>query len=363
MTRNGRQQLWDRLQSAGLLQSDRLPVMANTAPWYVRVMMGISGWIAALLLLGSVTAALGFESESTLLILGSLACLVAAILSMRGAGSDFTDQFAFALSLSGQLQIVFGLAQMFAWSARELSLAVAVIEAVLFFAISGFVHRVWTVAAVGLALLYAIGGLQHSNLLLALVLAVFGGAWLIEFRIPAHRSYLYPLGYGLLGVVLFLMITGSIDMGSLRSSFVPGEGLMAGLATRPLLGAMLVAVVTIFATFTVLKEQDISPAKGIGLALVCVGLLVAGASIWAPGVGAGYLVVLIGFAHSNAILIGFGGFSLLAYLGHYYYALELSLLHKSVLLMSCGLLLLLARLLMGRSGLIASPRRAAYEDA
>lgn len=70
------------------------------------------------------------------------------------------------------------------------------------------------------------------------------------------------------------------------------------------------------------------------LAVVCL------AWMGAPGVSFGLLWLILGFAYKRRTVMAFGALSLLAYLGIYYYQLEISLLHKSWLLGATGLWLL-----------------------
>ena len=361
--------LWATLRQAGLVEDVRAPAARIiNVPWYVRIMTGVGGWIAAGLLLAIIPVGMGdlLDDGWSWLILGGLSCLLAWYLARRGGISDFAVQFAFALSVAGQFQILIGLEQLVGWDLRGLGWVVVGLELVLFFAIPGFIHRVWTVIAGGLALLYLIGGLQHSNILLALTLGAFALVWLNEFHMPGRQGYLHPLGYGLLSVIGILVITGSIDMGALRSSFVPEQGLAGELLVQPLLGALAVAALVVVVTLAVLKQQMVPYQQGVGLALFSVAVLVASITLWAPGLGAAYLVILIGHAHGNRVLLGFGVFGLLSYLSHYYYALELSLLHKSALLVASGLVLLLARMAVRQLGLIRQhdrPSEAGQADA
>ena len=50
------QQLWQQLQQQGLVTGDMPPLSNVNSPWYVRVMLGVAGWIGALFLLGFVGA-------------------------------------------------------------------------------------------------------------------------------------------------------------------------------------------------------------------------------------------------------------------------------------------------------------------
>jgi len=69
----------------------------------------------------------------------------------------------------------------------------------------------------------------------------------------------------------------------------------------------------------------------------------------APGVSLALLWLIIGFAMSHRSLMGFGVLALLAYLAHFYYLLDSSLLHKSFVLGATGAWLLASAWVLKRS--------------
>lgn len=69
----------------------------------------------------------------------------------------------------------------------------------------------------------------------------------------------------------------------------------------------------------------------------------------APGVSLALLWLVIGFAMSHRSLMGFGVLALLAYLAHFYYLLDSSLLHKSFVLGATGAWLLASAWVLRRS--------------
>ncbi len=80
-------------------------------------------------------------------------------------------------------------------------------------------------------------------------------------------------------------------------------------------------------------------------ALVCTVILSA-VSIEAPGITAGMMILLLGFAGSNRVLMGLGIVSLLFYISSYYYLLDATLLDKARTLLVTGVVLLLVRWVM-----------------
>ena len=58
------QALWSDLRQAGLVSGGAPPTDEDETPWYVRTMLGVAGWIAALFLLGFVGAGFAFVIKS-----------------------------------------------------------------------------------------------------------------------------------------------------------------------------------------------------------------------------------------------------------------------------------------------------------
>ena len=73
------QTLWLRLQAAGLVAGEPPPADAASAPWFVRAMLGVAGWIGAVFLLMFVGLGFRFVMESavTMFVLGLAACAAA----------------------------------------------------------------------------------------------------------------------------------------------------------------------------------------------------------------------------------------------------------------------------------------------
>ena len=80
-------------------------------------------------------------------------------------------------------------------------------------------------------------------------------------------------------------------------------------------------------------------------AAVLFGLL----ALNAPGLTTALLVLLLGFAAGNRILLALGIIGLFLFVGHFYYSLHATLLAKSGMLALTGVLLLGAWLLLRRN--------------
>src|SRR5439155_21521941 len=140
------QQLWSKLASAGLTLGNRPEAREAHQPGYVRVMLGIAGFMAAVFLLGFVGVGLAFVLESKIASLAVGFMMIAAAYAVFRAAphSDFGSMFALAVSFTGQALVVYGVWGMLNERSAQPWVAIAVIEAILAPAMPNFIHRgVW----------------------------------------------------------------------------------------------------------------------------------------------------------------------------------------------------------------------------
>src|SRR5262249_19737010 len=140
------------------------------------------------------------------LIVGVIACVVAAVLFHKLPENDFAGQFAFAVSLAGQALIVFGIADTVGKSVAVVGTVIAVMQAVLFWVVPNYVHRIWAAASGACALAMALADMGLLAITPALALVAFAWVWLKEFDF-AKGSLVRAGGYGLAlaGVVIAVM--------------------------------------------------------------------------------------------------------------------------------------------------------------
>ena len=330
--------LWRRLETAGLV-SGAPPAVPLESPWYVRLMLGFAGWMAALFLLGFVAAGFAWivESENASIGTGLLLMAAAWFLFQKLGRNDFAAQFALALSFAGQSLYAVGVFGLFGESERAAGpwWWMALLQTVLLVLMPSAVHRLWSGFAAAGALYGALHALGFGFLAPPLMLAGAAWAWLSEFRWPRKGIVLRPAAYGLvLALVAIELVAGP-----------PGTsvGLEAEPAGRRLLGQLLNGAVLFTVVWILLRR---SGARWPGR--TCIGVLagtlgVVLVSLEAPGIASGLCMLRLGFAHGNAVLGGIGGTALLLYAGGYYYELDTTLLVKSQVMAATGVVLLLFR--------------------
>lgn len=332
--------LWSQLGAAGLVRGEVPQDASPDSPWYVRIMLGFAGWIGALFLLGFVGFGLAFlvRSGMAAVVSGTLLCAVMALL-LRNRVGDFVLQFALAASLAGQALIAYGLYELTQDSLghyRTAALLFAGVEGLLFLSAPLFIHRLWTALVALLALILA---LDHSVVFAALptlYAAAFALLALNEFKWAHRGALVQPLIYALAACLGWMIFPHLLPTFLIHRVALPAgghEGLAIGLV---LFGSVL-------ALLRRATTPAIAPASSTGTMALAAAALLALLSYRLPGIGLGGLLLVIGFANGNRLLLGIGLFGLLASLSSYYYFLDATLLEKSLILGGAGIALLAAR--------------------
>jgi len=338
-----RDALWARLREGALVEGEMPAAGEARSPWFVRLMLGIAGWIGALFLLGFVGAGLAFVMKSSLasFLFGAGACAAAVMIFRAAPANDFVAQFGLAVSLAGQALLLYGAAQWFQRSVAGIALYVALQQALLFVLVPSYVHRVWTAWTSALAACYA---MLDAGLFVFTPAAATGAfLWLAlrEFELARHGSIVRAGVYGLaLAAVQAAVLHGDLLqvllLGSSRGAPLLGE---AGAW----LGRLASVAVLFAAVLMLLRREGVALASGRGRIALAGAVILGLASIKAPGVGPAAAILVAGYANADRVLAGLGILALLGYLSHYYYSLQATLLEKSALLAAAGAALLAAR--------------------
>lgn len=326
--------LWARLRDAGLVTGE-VPVASSGTPWYLAALVGVSAWIAALLLFGFFAALFDhlWRNGGTALVLGALCCAGALALLRVARGGEFLGQGAIALSLAGQILIGLALHDLvgdhLAWS----GLAAVAIAMHAFGATP--MHRFLCGAVFAVAIVGFCSEIDERGFALPLPVLAWTALllWWWNERRDASSARLSPLAWALSLAALVLAWFGGF--GELLSEDPePAWRTSAQLATAAVLPATVAALLP-HGNGGAGRRHDLLLLLGaLGLAL-----------LWlrAPGIAVGLALALAGFAVNRPALlvVGLGGVGV--YLLRYYYQLDVPLLQKAQWLASSGAALLLAR--------------------
>lgn len=349
MSRRDSVELWGRLQEAGLVTGEAPGAVGVESPWYVRVMLGVAGWIGSLFLLGFVGVGFAFvmESAAAALVVGALVCGVAFLLFRSSRERDFLTQLGLAIGLVGQMLLIYGLYELFERHDALLFGAVFVVEALLAVALPNFIARVMSSLAAAIALAFALHSAGLQGLATGVTASGFAVVWSQELRWGRFGALCRPAGYGL--ALALLLYRAGILWGS--GLWWPGTSRGADwlAAHAPWLGNALVAAVFLAVVAMLLRRARVAAASRAGVVVLGGAGVVVIAAFPVPGFVAALLILMIGFAASNRILLGLGLLACAAFLSHYYYLLETTLLSKSLLLTGLGVALLAGRVVVGKA--------------
>lgn len=336
-----RNDLWERLRKSGLVEGDAPSV--TSAPWYVRIMLGIAGWIGALFILGFVGTgfAMVMRSSGAATMAAVICCGAAYAIFRMAAKGDFASQFGLATGLVGQ--VLFGVAIFMQFNSGEAAgfFLCFGVEAAVTLLMPNFIHRIFTTLAAVAALSFGMAQAGLHGFVLPLTAAGCAVVWRGETRLAKRADLWQPVGYGLaLGVVQ--AATTSLLGGEMLSFFDRnGSSWLQRHATE--VGTALVAVVFLAVALHILRELDISIYSTEGIAILSCAAVVLVVSFPAHGFAAAALILIIGFAGGNRILFGLGLLAMASFLSHYYYHMNETLLVKSLILGVIGVLLLAGR--------------------
>lgn len=314
------------------LQAAHLAASAERDPIILKVLTGLSAWIASLFLLGFVVA--GLEAEATaLLVLGIILAALAILIHHRAPhAGTFIQQSTLSGMMCAHLMILFGILMQFnaGWGEelRLLAITQTLLCALPFF---GFRHPAYQASALLLAsafwTTYAVQ--MNAPWLFRFVLGAQVAAFAVLALGWARRSpasYAFALSIG--SMIFFLDWVHSLGyMGAFDEPLWP---------TNLIITALLLAVAGRFTT----RENRRHPR--IRLFFV---LIIALAFLSSPGLLFAIALLILGYGLRDRIYTGLGLIGLPLFLIYFYYSLEVTLLQKSGILLASGVLCLLASLL------------------
>ncbi len=339
------QQLWALLLESNLVQG-ALPLATEKlqSPWYVKVLLAFSGWIASLFLLVFLGLVLSdvFDNSSAGLFVGTVVIGI-SFAALRSAKNEFVEHLALTASLAGQALLIFSIYGLVDDDSALFWMFVAVLQILLTLLIPNFIHRVLTSFAATCSFSIFMARMGLPQFITGTVLLMIVVCWVNEFRWVRLMSAFRAIGYGL--ILALLLYKGGLMYGFIFNNFFSlyrsGE-----LLLPPWLGNVLIAVVMLYLVWNILQRYYADMLEKIPATALLATLLLCAASFEMLGLNVGIAILLLGFLGSNRILIGMGIVSLLFFISSYYYFLNVTLLEKSQSLFVIGITLLIMRWLM-----------------
>jgi uncharacterized membrane protein len=340
-------QVWATLLEAGLVQGEAPPADTLESPWYVKVLLAFSGWLAALFLLGFVGAGFYFifESGSASFITGAL-MIGGAYAILRMPRNEFLEHLTLAVSLAGQALVVLAIVDLTESDEASAWFLVALLQVSLAGLMPNYVHRVFSSFIATFAFSMSLSSMGAPYLFSGVTLFLAAWLWLNEFRYPRHIKKIQAIAYGL--VLALVPLKGSALFGHVMLDWASDYN-KPGILLQPWIGEVLTSVVTLYVVWQLLRRHAQAISTRYAIMSLLGTLLICAASVEAPGITVGMVILLLGFAGANRVLLGLGIVSLLFYVSSYYYLLDTTLLAKSQALLIVGLALFAVRWLMLRA--------------
>jgi len=327
------------------------------SPWYIKVMLAISGWLAAFFILGfffSVFSRL-YKNTPVLFIAGGGLIAAAYFILRSKKANEFLEHLGLASSLAGQGLLFLAIINVLEiglfrhGNYAYLWLTVGFIQLALALFMPNFVHRIFStffaVLSLGGALFYFTENTNLIALYGILVMLLTAAVWLNEFRFPKQIEKLRAFGYGLVLATLIIKATNHFFH---RNSWNIQKFKIqdANLWFQPWMEQLLLSAITLYVVWKLLQKIHPKPSQ-IATILALVGVLIITLlSFQAQGLLTGAIIILLGFSASNRVLLGLGVITLLYFISNYYYSLQNTLLDKSIILFILGIALIAGRFIM-----------------
>jgi hypothetical protein len=302
-------------------------------PLILKILTGLSAWVASLFLLGFVIAGLGVE-ETAILILGvMLAGLAIAAHNLNRNAGIFMQQSTLSCMMCAHIMILGGVVAHYDHSQTLLTLA---ITQTLLCVIPSFAYRRGVYQAATLLLTAALWTSYAVEInapwLFRLILAIQVIALGVQVVWRTRRDSLtYALALAIGVTILFLDWVHSVGYhGVFDEALWP---------TNLIIAALMAAVGTQF----VAPEHRTQPKV-----LVLFALLILLAFLSSPGLLYAVALLVLGYGLRDRIFGGLGLIGLPLFLIYFYYSLDVSLLHKSGILFASGIIGLLTAYLAKR---------------
>jgi len=336
--------LWETLLREGIVQGEPPAEVKADSPWYVKTLLGFSGWLAASFLLGFFGIGMEF------IVRNSLASCITGGMLIAGAfailhlpKNEFVEHLALAVSLTGQALVVWAIFKFVDQKDDVAWIFISLVQVVLALVMPNFLHRVFSSLFAALSFFMAMFSFHWPYIASSVIMLFAAWLWLNEFSYPSHMRKFRAIGYGL---VLALVTIKCVSLFSLQTFGWQFAERGAGLLAQPWVSEVLAGAVMLYVVATLLFRYGSSFLTPFSLTAIAATIILSAASLEARGITVGITIILLGFKGMNRTLTGLGIISLLFYISTYYYQLDLTLLAKSKSLIIIGLVFLAMRWLL-----------------
>ena len=340
------QQTWSTLLDAGIVKGKAPERSEIESPWYVKILLAFSGWLASLFLLGFVGQAFAFVLKSqaiSFIVGGAMIAVAYKFLGVRK--NEFYEHLALSISLAGQALIIWSFFKLIDSDRTMFLIMIALLEAGLAIVMPNFIHRVCSSMAAGIALSMTLMSLNVAFISSGILMSAAAWLWLNEFKYPHRIKSLRAIGYGL--ILALLPLKSKLFVNDILSIWHKNNH-DAEAWIQPWMGEMLTSAILLYVVWRLLQRYHLPVSSLYSKIALAGAFILCALSVEAQGITVGVMIILLGFSASNRVLQGLGIISFLYYISSYYYSLDITLIEKAQILLIMGLAMLAARWLMNK---------------
>jgi hypothetical protein len=305
----------------------------TNAPWFIKVIAFFGAWFGSLLFLGFLALINILNSGESMIFLGGIFTSFGTALSYSNKENHLFESLSLSLSILGQILLAAGIGTN-AEDFKTVCYVGIIIELLIYLFAQSYTHKFLSVILIPFCMLGIIWNspvFEATNLLIGGLAVATVLLWIYELplqiRFKNHPYFYIPTAYGtVLGLLLILIL-------SINNKFFE-------------VNIYHWYITTLFSFFSLIfllyksLYQDLRISKRLFLLIIAGIALIFSPTIQAPGIITSVLVVTLGFSKSNRMLLTIGIVFLATFLISFYYSLQQTLLVKSLILISTGILFL-----------------------
>lgn len=332
----------------------------ESSPWFVQLLTGAGAWLAAVMF----AIFFGFtgiiKDETGAIIVGFILVAIAFLISVRSkqAIPVFPDQLLLATSLTGHVLLMVGFYSEFNDQHYIAAVVIVLLSLCFILFYKNQLHKfisTWLLLA-GLWVLAAELGIQplaFMALLVIVVAALSAWMWMNESHYLSGRwkNIGRPVQYAF----VFALLSGEGIIERFYSIFwysrdwnQHGEILTSFPYTRVVSAGLF--LVLAYVIILIMNRLKIDWKSLTGAGFLIFALIITIVFYQSPSIMAALIVLLIGIERANRILVPLAIMALVYFYGDYYYSIDMTLMKKSLILMSSGLIMLAGGWLVRRVG-------------
>lgn len=319
---------------SSFLESNLLSIDSETnVPWFVKIITIIGAWFGSLLFLGFLLIAQILNSEESMIITGCVFIIGGICISYANKRNHLIDSLSLSLSILGQILLGVGIGGE-THGIKAVCYVGLIVEIAIYLFAQSYTQKFLSVILIPTCLLgiiwnssifeatqFLIGGLTVASVLI----------WTNELSLQIllkKKPYFYvPTAYGVvLGLLLSLILSINNNFFKVNINHWYISSLIAFLSLVFLLHNYLCVSLGI--------------SKRIFWIVIVIATILFSPTIQAPGILSSALIIILGFAKSNRVLLTLGIMFLATFITSFYYSLQQTLLTKSFILMITGTLFL-----------------------